>query len=155
MRLLHRACIVCLFAIFATTVHASESLQVSDAWVPEAPPVASVMAGYLAIHNPGAQDVTISAVRSADFASVEMHETRMQDGMARMVRQDKLVIPAGKTVMFERGGLHLMLMQPQRSFRMGDRIRFELVTSAGAVTFSAVVKAASLDGDKHDHHHHH
>lgn len=155
MKLMPRVFSALAFAFLTTTLHAAEALQVTQAWVPEAPPVANVMAGYMSVHNPGKQDVTIRAARSEGFASVEMHETRMQNGMAKMVRQDKLVIPAGKTVQFERGGLHLMLMQPKNSYKVGDSIPVTLDTSAGELKFNASVKAASLDDEKHDHHHHH
>lgn len=155
MNLLPRAFSALVLAFLTTTLHAAEALHITEAWVPEAPPVASVMAGYMSVHNPGKQDVTIRAARSDGFATVEMHETRMQNGMAKMVRQDKLVIPAGKTVQFERGGLHLMLMQPKNSYKVGDSIAVTLDTSAGELKFNASVKAASLDDEKHDHHHHH
>lgn len=143
-----------LLVIVAGSANATESLQVSDAWIPEAPPVASVMAGYLTIHNPGKQAVTITGARSKEFAAVEIHETRMQDGMARMVRQASLVIPAGASVKFERGGLHLMLMQPKRGFKAGDSISIELVTDAGMLVVNANVRAANLDDDMHHHHNH-
>jgi copper(I)-binding protein len=41
-----------------------------------------------------------------------MHETVIEDGIARMREIPVLEIAAGETVVFERGGKHLMLMQP-------------------------------------------
>ena len=41
-----------------------------------------------------------------------MHETIVEDGIARMREIPVLDIAAGETLAFERGGRHLMLMQP-------------------------------------------
>jgi copper(I)-binding protein len=41
-----------------------------------------------------------------------MHETIAEDGIARMRAIPVLEIADGETIIFERGGKHLMLMQP-------------------------------------------
>ena len=49
------------------------------------PPSVPVRAGYMTLHNPGENAVSIlQAVRSDAFASVEIHRSSMQDGMMRM-----------------------------------------------------------------------
>lgn len=136
---------------------AGESVKVTDAWIPEAPPVVKVMAGYLKISNPTSNDVVINQVTSADFETVEIHQTVEKDGMARMLKQDKLVVPAGSEVIFKRGGLHLMLINKKRALKKGDKVElnFSIATDAGTgkLKASAEVKEAAIDD--HSHHHHH
>ena len=52
-------------------------------------------------------------VTSPEFGKVELHETTVEDGVARMRPLDSLVVPPGETVVLERGGKHLMLMRAQ------------------------------------------
>lgn len=69
-------------------------------------------AGYLRISNRSDAAIRITRVSSPEYGSVEMHETVVEDGIARMRALPWLEIAAGETVVFERGGKHLMLMQP-------------------------------------------
>ena len=70
-------------------------------------------AGYLEISNRSGADIRITGVSSPQYGSVEMHETVVEDGIAMMRAIPALEIADGGTVVFERGGKHLMLMQPQ------------------------------------------
>jgi copper(I)-binding protein len=69
-------------------------------------------AGYLRIGNHSGSDIRITRVSSPEYGAVEMHETVVEDGIARMRAIPVLEIANGETVVFERGGKHLMLMQP-------------------------------------------
>ena len=69
-------------------------------------------AGYLDISNHSGTALRITHVTSPDYTSVEMHETIVEDDVARMREIPVLEIQDGETVVFERGGKHLMLMKP-------------------------------------------
>ena len=69
-------------------------------------------AGYLQIDNRSGGDIRITRVSSPEYGRVEMHETVIEDGDARTRAIPALEIADGETVVFERGGKHLMLMQP-------------------------------------------
>ena len=69
-------------------------------------------AAYLEISNRSGEDVRITHVTSPQFGAVEMHETTIDDGIARMRKLDALDIADSETTLFERGGKHLMLMNP-------------------------------------------
>jgi copper(I)-binding protein len=69
-------------------------------------------AGYLDISNHSGTSIRITRVSSPDYGSVEMHETVVEDDVARMRAIPVLEIADGDTVVFERGGKHLMLMRP-------------------------------------------
>jgi len=101
-------------------------LDVSDARIKHLPPTVPVRAGYMTLRNPGAQAVTIVAVQSDAFASVEIHRSYMQDGMMRMDPVDSLTIEPGETLQLAPGGLHLMMMQPAEATRPGDSIEIVL-----------------------------
>jgi copper(I)-binding protein len=69
-------------------------------------------AAYLDITNQSGSAIRITSVTSPDYELVEMHETTIEDGVARMRAIPALAIENGETVTFERGGRHLMLMRP-------------------------------------------
>lgn len=75
-------------------------------------PGGKMSAGYFALTNNTDDLITISSVVSAQFESVEIHESLLENGVAKMRRIAELSIPARSTVTFERGGKHLMLQRP-------------------------------------------
>lgn len=87
-------------------------LVASDVTVTQPMPGRSMRAAYLALTNNTNEAIRISRVSSDAFANVELHETTVVDGVARMRRLPLLQVPAGGTVRLERGGKHLMLMRP-------------------------------------------
>jgi len=75
-------------------------------------PEMRMAAAYLDITNRSGTSIRITSVTSPDYESVEMHETTIEDGVARMRAIPVLEIADGETATFERGGKHLMLMRP-------------------------------------------
>ncbi len=75
-------------------------------------PGTTMSAGYLTLTNNTTQAIKITRISSPEFESVEMHESVLEDGMARMYALGDLMILPGHTVEFARGGKHLMLMRP-------------------------------------------
>ena len=120
-------CLVLLTALCpGTFTHASSTLIITRAWVREAPPASHVLAAYMTIKNPGDAAVSINSVYSPDFESAEIHRTVINEGMARMLHQKQLEVPANETIRLEPGALHLMLINPVRPLVAGDNITLVL-----------------------------
>jgi copper(I)-binding protein len=75
-------------------------------------PGTQTSAGYLELANHSRNTINITRVSSPEFASVEMHETIIENDVARMRPLANLSIAPGTTASFERGGRHLMLLRP-------------------------------------------
>jgi copper(I)-binding protein len=120
-----------LTSAFKTAIAGTSSLQIADAWIAEAPPTSKVLVAYMNIINPTDEEITLTSVKSAAFSSVEMHETVHEDGLARMVRHNSIVIPANNHILLERGGKHLMLFNPVERLKAGDNIELSLNTLKG------------------------
>ena len=84
----------------------------TDVTITQPMPGKTMRAGYLALTNNTDDAIRITRVTSDVFAAVQLHETTVEDGVARMRALPQLDIPAGETVRLERGGKHLMLMRP-------------------------------------------
>jgi len=105
-----------LFALMAAcTSEPQPPLVASDVVVTRPVPGMKMSAAYLSLANNSDEAVRISRVASAQYESVQLHETRVKDGVARMRALSVLEIGAGETVTLERGGKHLMLMRPTGS----------------------------------------
>ena len=68
-------------------------------------------AAYLTLTNNSDDAIRINRVSSPDFGAVELHESLLEDGVAKMRPVDALVIAPGSSVTLQQGGLHLMLMR--------------------------------------------
>ena len=66
-------------------------------------------AGYVTILNSGNADDTLIGIE-ADFPRVMLHDSKTVDGVTSMLALDAVTIPAGETVTFAPGGMHVMFM---------------------------------------------
>lgn len=131
-------------------------LTASNPWIRAAPPNSKMLAGYVALINSSQQAVTITGLSSTDFASVEMHVTRIENNMARMEQVAKLVLPAGGEVRLEPSGRHLMLLAPNRKLGVGDTTPIRFSFSDGThqdITFTVREYEPTLPAADHDHTH--
>ena len=90
-----------------------------------------MLAAYLVVENKGELDRTLSGASSPAFERVEMHKTEIRDGVANMLRQNKVEIPGGASVAFESGGYHLMLIGPLKPLRAGEHVELSLSFTNG------------------------
>ncbi len=119
-----------LFSMISSAASASpDTLTINDAWIAEAPPVSKVMVAYMTLENNGTQDITLIKAESSLYSSIEFHETRHEDGMARMIRHNDLIIPANNHITLKRGGKHLMMFNPIKHLKAGDTVTIKLTMS--------------------------
>ncbi|MGH8455741.1 MAG: copper chaperone PCu(A)C [Stenotrophobium sp.] len=100
---------------------ACAGLSASDGRIPQAPPGATVLAGYVTLSNAGAKPVIVHKVESADFESVGLHRTIIENGISKMDMLEQVSIPAHGQLQFAPGGLHLMLFKPRREMKPGEQ----------------------------------
>ena len=120
-----------LFFLVLTPAGAAE-LQVEDAWIKNLPPTVPVRAGYAKIVNTAGDRAIITGFRCAACSAVELHETRMKDGMMSMVRVDVLEIDAGGEALLEPGAMHLMIF-PLEATSPGERMTIDFRFADGSI----------------------
>ena len=134
-----RALIVLLLVLLAACGNDGPPLVASDVVVRQPMPGMQMTAGYLVLHNNSDEDIAIDRVASPQFGKVEMHETVIEDGIAKMSALAEIVVPAGSAVEFQPGGKHLMLMRPGDSL---DPVTLEFY-SDGAIVLTVSVSAGN------------
>lgn len=135
------AALLCLAALPAFAD--CKGLKVEQAWIPQAPPMAPVLAGYAVLRNAGSKILHIDGVEGADFGSVELHQMSMENGMMQMRPLKGLDIPAHGSVTLADGGKHLMLMDPHHPFKAGDSAALSFRCGEGRSTAAFAVREAA------------
>lgn len=118
------------------------SIVISDAW--SRPTAAGMPMGvaYFVVRNAGSADDAIVAASTPAAARVEMHQTTLSDGMARMRPLREIVVPAKGQVAVAPGGIHLMLVDLAAPLAAGQRIPLVLqFRNAGRVEILLVVES--------------
>jgi hypothetical protein len=106
--------ILLLVLVGACSADTQPALIASDVTITQPIPGMAMSAGYLTLTNNTEETITITRVSSPSYASVELHETVVDDGIARMRALEKIEVPAGAKTTLAPGGKHLMLMQPTK-----------------------------------------
>lgn len=116
---------------------------VRDAWVRLPPGNMPMMAGFGRIENRCGMPATVLRASSPSFASVELHETKLVDGVSRMRPVPELRLAPNGAAVFKPGGLHLMLMKPSAPLNPGSRVvlQFELANGGKVLGEFEVRKA--------------
>jgi copper(I)-binding protein len=138
----------------ATPLLGADGVQVKDAWVREGPPTAQVLAGFMKVHNGSDKSAALVGASSPAFGRIELHRTVMEDGVARMIAQDRIEIPAGADIAFEPGGLHLMLFDPTHPLTQGDELALAIELEDGR-RIETQAQVRRMMGGSMEHHHHH
>jgi len=112
--------------IFYSCAAIAQDIIISKPWM--RPGIAgSNTAVYLLITNNGKVDHELVDAESQVAVITEIHKTVMENDISKMVRVDKIVIPAGQTVALQPKGMHIMLMNLKHDLNVGSV--YELVLS--------------------------
>lgn len=107
--------------------------RVREGWIRLLPGGMPMHAGFGRIENPCAMPVTITGASSPAYGSVDLHESRVVDGINRMRAVPALRIAPDGAAVLKPGGLHLMLMDPRAPLGEGSRVAIEFTLQDGRV----------------------
>jgi hypothetical protein len=113
---------------------AAEAVDVSGAYARAVPPGQPNGAVFMEVTNGGGEAHALVAAESPVAETVELHSHRMEEGMMRMRREERIDLPPGETVAFAPGGLHLMLIGLNRQLEPGQQLDLTLIFEDGSRT---------------------
>lgn len=129
------------------------ALEFNQGFVRGLPPTQTTTAAFFTVRNSQQESWVLNRVISPAASRVEIHEHVNSGDTLQMRQRESLTIPAGEEVVFEPGGLHLMLMGLTTPLREGDSVRLEFHSETGAVA-EAVFPVISVINEHHHHRHH-
>lgn len=101
---------------------------------------------YMSITNNGDDRVTITGATTEIANVVELHETIVENDVARMKPVDIIEIDAGETVELRPGGIHIMLIDLTQGVAVDDTVAVDLTLESGdTVSLSAIVQDMMMD----------
>ncbi len=134
-------------ALFVASA-AQAQVEVKSAWVRATVPHQTGTGAFMQLT--AAKDTRLVTASSSLTPVVEIHEMKLQDNVMRMRQVEAVVLPAGRTVEFEPGGYHVMLMELKEQVKEGSTVPLTLVfeDSKGqreSVEVQAPVRALTSD----------
>ena len=116
-----------------------DGLLVADGWARPNPEVTDRAAIYLSIVNEGATEGAVVGASSERCDAIEIHETVAAGDIVEMKRLDEIVLPAGRAVEMEPGGLHLMCVGVTEALVEGDAFSLDVELQSGSLLQTSVV----------------
>ena len=138
---------------------ADTALEAKEGWVRWVPPVSQNSAAYFTLHNHGDKTATLVSASSDVAAAVEIHNVVKQGEVMSMQKQDKVEVGSHKSVQFQPGAYHVMLIGLKKPLLEREAVILTLHFADGAslnvpLTVSKDPGQSGNDAD-HQHHHHH
>ena len=88
-------------------------------------------AAFFVIKNNSDKDIAITSANSDAAQKNELHTHIKENQMMKMMKIEKLVVPAKSSLELKSGGDHVMLMGLKKELKAGDEINLELSFSDG------------------------
>lgn len=117
-------------------------LTIEQLHIMQIPPGQSTAAAYMTLKNNTDKTLVLNYVHSPIAADVEVHRVIYDQGMMQMRQVQHLSIDPGKTLNFEPGGYHLMLMGIEQAPAAGETFDISLEFENGyAIVGKAEVRS--------------
>ena len=117
--------IVSIAAVFGADV------EIDGAYARASIPNVPNSAAFFVIKNNSDKDIAITSANSDIAEKNELHTHIKENEMMKMMKIEKLVVPAKSSLELKSGGDHVMLMGLKKELKAGDEINLELSFSDG------------------------
>lgn len=117
--------IVSIAAVFGADV------EIDGAYARASIPNVPNSAAFFVIKNNSDKDIAITSANSDIAEKNELHTHIKENKMMKMMKIEKLVVPAKSSLELKSGGDHVMLMGLKKELKAGDEINLELSFSDG------------------------
>jgi len=127
-------CAILMGTLIACTSASRPPVEIDNVTIYAPLPGSNMSVAYLALRNNTAEPIAVTRVSSPQFGRIEMHESTLAEGIARMQKLDALVAAPRSSLLLQQNGKHLMLMDPIDSLTLDQPISLRLHTdTAGEI----------------------
>ena len=105
---------------------AGPQISVEDAWARPVPAAGGNGAVFMRLVNAGGEPDQLVGGQSPVAGSVEVHQTKMEEGVMKMEHIPGLEVPPKDEVLLEPGGYHVMLIDVSGPLEVGDSLPITL-----------------------------
>ena len=115
-----------LLSLLSASLTVAGSIEVSDAYFKVTPPTGKNSAAFMKIKNTSGEDVALIGGSSDISEFTEIHTHLKEEGMMKMIKVKKLVVPAKGEVELKPGEFHVMLIGLKNPVKVGDKMNLKL-----------------------------
>ena len=120
-------------------------LSVAEVQIVAPAPGRSASVAYMTITNRGGTPAVLMRISSKQYATVELHETVLVNGVARMQALDYITIDANGSTGLAPGGKHVMLFEPSQAWLPDNNISLQLHFESGAILMVSAPISTRID----------
>lgn len=106
-------------------------VEIDGAYARSSIPNVPNSAAFFVIKNNSDKDIAITSANSDIAEKNELHTHIKENEMMKMMKIEKLVVPAKSSLELKSGGDHVMLIGLKKELKAGDEISLELSFSDG------------------------
>ena len=106
-------------------------VEIDGAYAKASIPNVPNSAAFFVIKNNSDKDIAITSANSDIAEKNELHTHIKENQMLKMMKIEKLVVPAKSSLELKSGGDHVMLIGLKKELKAGDEISLELSFSDG------------------------
>lgn len=139
MRLFSKHIIFNLLMLVCMTVHGENSLKttqvesklvsfvaIEQGYIRETIPGTTISSAYMTIRNDSHENIVLIGVSSKVSERIELHTHQISNGMMRMRKLDRIIIPANEQVVLQPSGLHIMIFDLDKRLQAESEIQLSL-----------------------------
>ena len=151
------AVVFLLANLFYITNLEAKDIEISDAWARASIIKDRPTSAYFTITNNNSHEDFLLSANSSSAKKIEIHKSKVENGIARMMRVDTVRIPPHKKTKLRPGGYHLMLFELVKPAKAGEHMRINLVfkVTGEKSVMVPVKKSANMSHHNHNKMHHH
>ena len=120
-----------VLSIASIAVLFGADVEIDGAYARASIPNVPNSAAFFVIKNNSDKDIAITSANSDIAEKNELHTHIKENKMMKMMKIEKLVVPAKSSLELKSGGDHVMLMGLKKELKVGDEINLELSFSDG------------------------
>jgi len=129
-----------------------KKIMVDDAWARARGATAKIAGAFMTIKNMSAQDDRLLSAKSDISKRVEIHTTKMVDGVMKMMQlKEGIAVKSGAEVMLKPGGYHVMFLGLSGALPEGSSfpVTLSFEKSGDVKVMVSVKKAGAMGGMSH------
>ncbi len=145
-RLRFAAAFLALLPVAAFAADPAPTIELSHVWARASASATGNSAAYVTLHNAGTTADTLIGAATDAAAKAEVHQSKMENGVATMAPVPALEIAPGATVEMKPGSYHIMLLGLKAPLAAGQTIALTLsFEHAGAIQTTAKIESMGHD----------
>jgi copper(I)-binding protein len=130
-----------LALLLPAAIAATPAVRAENAWIRWLPANLPA-AGYATLVNSGDVPEVLIGASSPDYGEVSLHQNLIRDGNVEMRPVERIAINPHSSLRLAAAGYHMMLMQPSKALKPGDRVTITLRFLSGTLAVQFEVRPA-------------